>query len=57
MLPIPTRRIFRNRWWTLAWSIGIVWAAVQFADEGGDGGQGATALTGNEAVMLLGGRA
>jgi len=32
---VPTRFALRNRWWTLAWAAGIVWAAVSFTS--GDG--------------------
>lgn len=32
MLPISTRRIFRSRWWALAWAAGVCWTAVDIAD-------------------------
>lgn len=31
MLPIPTRSVFRNRWWSLAWAAGICWTAIDVA--------------------------
>jgi hypothetical protein len=31
VLPISTRSVFRNRWWTLAWAAGIVWTALEVA--------------------------
>ncbi len=34
---VPIRSALRNRWWTLAWAVGILWGAVSFA--GGDGGR------------------
>ena len=36
MILPPTRFIFRNRWWALAWAAGICWMAYDFA--GGDQG-------------------
>lgn len=37
MIPMKTSNIFRNRWWAILWSAGILWVAYDVADTGGGG--------------------